>query len=598
MNEQIPERIDPELEMLRLNKEGGYNYRERRSEDWTDNYTLYRDKVKINRLTQRQSVNVPLMKQTVRTLLKDVDDMPVLYFENLDNDKQKEVFLNEYWNWTVDVNNMEIFDIVDKRQAFLFGRTFDQWQIVDGMVKCTNQDPEDILVSRYTDPTDLNSSRFLIHTNIFTPLSVIKSNPDYDKAAVKKLVEFYNTEPGLSISAKNEQMLIDKNQKMVDMGLNDVNDPVLGEKIVNITLQFVYREDDGDDSGDEQIYLYVEADDEQILMKEPLESVIGTTEDNFWRNHYPYVSWADDVERQDFWSDGVADIVRTPNKVLNSWFSQLVENRTLRNFGMHYYNSKIEGFAPQTFNPVPWGWYGVPVPHGGNLSDVFQKVDIPDLSESIDEMGFIIGMVEKASGATATQQGVQTQGQVTLGEVELALGEAKERVKGMSKFYTKAWKQRGEIFLKLIEASGDKLDAVRIYKKGKNTNDIFTREIEPKDWQSKLGYRVKIWSQDERNAENTETLQKLNAVLGSMPENMRLREIYNRKLLEFADLSPDEINSVMEQEQQAQDQLLEGTSSDVLGSTGEQVEGEDEGLGNADAVRKLESIRGRVGENR
>src|SRR3990167_9643212 len=119
---------DPELTMLVNNKTSGYNYRERRHDSWDENYELYRDTVTINRLTQRQSVNVPLMKQTIRTLLKDVDDMPVLYFENLDNDKQKEIFLNEYWKYTISpqCNRMSLKDIVDKRQVFLAGRTFDQ----------------------------------------------------------------------------------------------------------------------------------------------------------------------------------------------------------------------------------------------------------------------------------------------------------------------------------------------------------------------------------------------------------------------------------------------------------------------------------------
>jgi len=76
-------------------------------------------------------------------------------------------------------------------------------------------------------------------------------------------------------------------------------------------------------------------------------------------------------------------------------------------------------------------------------------------------------MTEKATGATSTQQGVQTERQITLGEVELAQGEAKARIQGMSKFYTAAWEQRATMFLKLIEAAGDKLDAVKIYKSGK-----------------------------------------------------------------------------------------------------------------------------------
>ena len=533
-----------ELEMLRLNKQSGYNYRERRQEDWLENYTLYRDKVTVNRLTQRQSVNIPLMKQTVRTLLKDVDDMPVLFFDNLDNNKDAEIFQNEYWKHTGEINHFELQDIVDKRQMFLFGRSFDQWQIIDGKIKMTVQDPHDILVSRFTDPTDLNTSRFLIHTHIFEPLSSIEKNKMYDKTAVRRLKKFYATKQGLMKAGNNEDMLVEKNRKMSEMGVSDINDPVLGETYVETTLHFVYR--DNEKGAEEQLFLYVEADDMEILMKEPLEKVIGKTKDNHWQNHFPYNSWADDVERQDFWSDAIADVVRTPNKVLNSWFSQLVENRTLRNFGMHYYDSTKEGFDPSTNQPVPFGWYGVP----GKPSEVIQKVDIPDLSESLDEMTFLLTMIEKATGATATQQGVQTDRQVTLGEVQLALGEAKERIKGMSKFYTPAWKNRGTIFLKLIEAGADKIDAVKLHKKGRITNNIYTREFSPKDWMTESGYSTRVWSQDEKNTKDTDSIQKMNVAKSVMPYNTKLAEVYNRKLLEFADLPPDDINEIMEMEQQ------------------------------------------------
>ena len=533
-----------ELEMLRLNKKSGYNYRERRQEDWLENYTLYRDKVTVNRLTQRQSVNIPLMKQTVRTLLKDVDDMPVLFFDNLDNNKDAEIFQNEYWKHTGEINHFELQDIVDKRQMFLFGRSFDQWQIIDGKIKMTVQDPHDILVSRFTDPTDLNTSRFLIHTHIFEPLSSIEKNKMYDKTAVRRLKKFYATKQGLMKAGNNEDMLVEKNRKMSEMGVSDINDPVLGETYVETTLHFVYR--DSEKGAEEQLFLYVEADDMEILMKEPLEKVIGKTKDNHWQNHFPYNSWADDVERQDFWSDAIADVVRTPNKVLNSWFSQLVENRTLRNFGMHYYDSTKEGFDPSTNQPVPFGWYGVP----GKPSEVIQKVDIPDLSESLDEMTFLLTMIEKATGATATQQGVQTDRQVTLGEVQLALGEAKERIKGMSKFYTPAWKNRGTIFLKLIEAGADKIDAVKLHKKGRITNNIYAREFGPKDWMTESGYSTRVWSQDEKNTKDTDSIQKMNVAKSVMPYNTKLAEVYNRKLLEFADLPPDDINEIMEMEQQ------------------------------------------------
>lgn len=557
---------NPELQMLLNNKETGFNYRERREDAWRENYELYRDEVQINRLTQRQSVNLPLMKTQLRTILKDIDDMPVIQFENLDNDKEAEIFLNEYWQYTLDKNNAEIQDIVDKKQDFFFGRTFDSWQIDDGKIRFEIEDPEDMLVDRFMNPHDLNSSRFLIHTHIFKPLSELERNTDYNQDEVKKLKMFFESELGIVKAKDNEESLLKKNEKLADMGVTDTEDPLLGETYVELTIHYVYRVQDNEP---EQIWVYVTAEDNTILMRKTQESIIGVTKDHYWRNHYRYNTWGDDIDKQDFWTDGIADIIRVPNKVLNSWFSQLVENRTLRNFGMHYYDSslKAEGFTPSTFNPVPWGWYGVP----GRPQDVLQKVDIPDLSESLDEMQYVTTMTEKATGATATQQGIATQSQVTLGEVQLAQGEAKARTQGLSKFYTHCWKQRAEMFLKLIEAAPEKIDAVKIYKTGRNSNEIFSREIAPKDWMSKEGYRVKVWSQDEKKANDTDALNKLNAVFMNMQDNPKLKEIYQRKLLEFADLKPEEVNEVMEMEQQKVDMIAQQQAMMTQAIQGQQV---------------------------
>jgi len=548
-----------ELQMLVNNKDTGFNYREPRHDAWRENYELYRDKVIVNRLTQRQSVNLPLMKTTLRTLLKDIDEMPVMVFENLDNDKEAEVFQNEYWKYTLEQNNAKIQDLVDKKQDFFFGRTFDDWQVVDGKIKFDVDDPEDLLVDRFMNPYDIDSSRFLIHTHIFKTLSSLEKNPDFDQKAVKDLKEFYGTTLGLVKASDNKNSLEQKNKRMQDMGVTDINDPVLGETYVELTYHYVYRDKLDGKEIPEQIVVYVEAENQVILMKKPQEEIIGTTTDHFWRNHYRYVTWGDDVDKQDFWTDGIADIVRVPNKVLNSWFSQLVENRTLRNFGMNYYDSslKSEGFIPNTFNPIAWGWYGIPT-GGKKLSDVYQSVPIPDLKDSIDEMNYVVELTQKATGATDTQQGVQTENQVTLGEIQLAQGEAKQRTQSISKFYTPAWERRGLLFLKLIEAAKDKLDAVKIYKKGRMTDEIFAREIAPKDWMTKSGYRVKVWSQDEKNVQDTKMIEKLNVAILNMPDNPKLREVFQRKLLEYVDLTPDETNEIMEFEKKKQEAIASG----------------------------------------
>ena len=120
----------------------------------------------------------------------------------------------------------------------------------------------------------------------------------------------------------------------------------------------------------------------------------------------------------------------------------------------------------------------------------------------------------------------------------------------MSKFYTHVWKQRAIKYLKLIEAAHDKLDPIEIYKEGKNTNNIFKREIAPKDWMTKAGYRVKVWSQDEKKAKDTEALNQGIAALQLMPGNPKLLEVIQRKGLELADLTPDEITAIMDFEEQ------------------------------------------------
>jgi hypothetical protein len=542
---------DTELQMLKNNKLSAYNYRQRRQEDWTENYTLYRDKVQLNRLTQRQSVNVPLMKTQLRTLLKDVDDMPVMYFENLDNNKEAEVFQNEYWKDTLICNKMELKDIIDKKQAFFFGRTFDQMQIIDGKIVITIEDPEDILVDRYMDPTDIDTAHFLIHTHIFRPLSNLEDDPLYDKKAVATLKTWYGTEMGLITASDNADSLAKRNEKMGDLGVSDINSPVLGETYVELTLHFIKRKEKDDRS--ERIYLYVEADDQQILMKKPLDEIIGKTKDDFWQTHFPYNSWADDVDKQDVWTDGIADMLRNPNKILNAWWSQMVENRTLKNLNMMLYDTtKTENFDPQSWQPQAFGKYGVP----GKPTDVIQQLPVQDLTGTLDEINFLVAMSEKASGATANLQGAENTKQITLGEVQIALSEAKERVKGMSKFYTHAYEERALKFLKLIEAAPEKLDAVKIYKQGRNSTDIYAREIAPKDFMTESGYRVKIWSQDEKDSQNTAQLEKLNAVKTMIPGNPKLIEIVNRKALEFADLSPDDINSIMEIEKEKMDAML------------------------------------------
>ena len=572
----------PFIKKVRVAKEGMFLFRRRRHNDWTDNYTLYRDKVQMNRLTQRQSVNIPLIKSAIKTLLKDVDEPPILYFTNIDNDDQAELYLNEYWKDSAVRNKLVIKDIVDKRQMMLFGRSFKNLNIVNGEFYWDVGDPQDYLVDRYVDPADIDSARQIVQQHIYYPLSSITSNPQLDTAEVHKLQKFMATKTGLIRAEENQLDFVERQKRLASMGVIDIMSPILGEAYVELNKVFI-KEFNPRTKKDEITYALT-AEDMSLLYKVPLEECIGVTPDHFWTDHYPINTWADENDRTDFWSDGVADSLRTLNKVLNSWFSQMVENRTLRNFGMTFFNSSLteEGFTPQTFEPVPFGFY--PIPAGDKaLGDQLLRVEIPDLKDSLDEMQFIMTVAQQASAATTFQQGTEGERKVTLGEVQLLLSQAKERVKSMSVYYTDAWYDFGLKFSKMIEASPDKLNPVTLNKKGRLTKKIYSKTISPKDFLTKSGYQVEVKMKADVAEETTQSLQKLQYAKVLMPANQALDTIIKKKSLDFADLAASEISQVMQEDEQMKKQMMAnpmmGAGQPMPGQPGQPMGGQPAGPG-------------------
>jgi hypothetical protein len=531
------------ISIILEHKESAWNWRERRHNDWTENYLLYRDKVIYNRLTQRQSYNVPLMKSSLKTLLKDVNTPPQLYYKELTNDDQKEVFFNEYWKKSSFDNKLVIKDQIDKKQVLLFGRSFKKLNIVNGRFSFEVADPQDILGDRYIDPASIDTLEFLSHIHIWKPLDSLLMNDYYNKTAVRKLQQKYADQKGLITNEENQREIMAKAERMEAMGVTDVQAPILGQQYVELNDNFMYMEHPT--YGRVLCYI-VTADNEQVLFKLPLCDVIGHTADDYWYNHVPFTTWADDVERTDFWSDGVADTLRSSNKILNSWASQMIENRTLRNFGMNYYDSSNEKFIPQTFQPVPWGWYPTP----GDPNKIVKSVEVPDLSDTLKEIQFIMEVAERASAATSVQQGVSEKSQITLGEIQILLTNAQDRVRAMASLYNDSWREFGEKYIKMLEASGHLLDTLRIEKKGRNTEKMYVRDVAMNDWKSELGYTVEVRDESDATDKEVEKIQKLDLAVSKMPNNRTLQSIHKKTVLEFAKLDATEVKDVMKEEQE------------------------------------------------
>jgi hypothetical protein len=542
---------------LDLNEQADFKYQERRHSEWTENYQLYRDRVIINRLTQRQSINVPLIKGVIKTTFSLTDEFPDIEFEEQNNDKDKEIVFNELWKDFVVKDKLEIKDAVDKKQDFLYGKTWTKFNIQNGRITTEIKEPFDMLIDRYADPSDLETADHLSEHGIFRTIDQLRANPNFDQEAVKRLQVFYGSQTGLVKAEEVTKLMTDKNERMASMGVPDVYNPTLGQTWVELKIHYQKVWDTLDEESHIHVIVLCNAGIEnEILMAKPLKKTLGV-------DFYNFVTWSDDPERLDHYPDGVADIARTPNKFLNSYISSMAENAILRNYRMNYYDSGLENFVPQTYDPVPGGWYPIPVPQDKKLQDVFQAIETPDNTGNLEEMKYVQEIVQTAVAANAAVQGNVEDRQVTLGEVQLAVSAAKERISSIAKFYMLAQKEKGDKWAKIMLANADSLEAVTLYKKSHKGN-LFKKTVSGKDYKSDAGYNCRVVSTSERQEQSIQTLQKLQAAKQQFPGNPVLDKIIGKKVLEFADVNPEEAQAVLDaQEQMMQQAIQQGIPPDA-----------------------------------
>lgn len=531
-------------------EDSGYNYKKRRIPEWNENYSLYRGRVQLNRITQRQTVMLPIMKYALNTLRKDIDDAPALHFSNLDNDAQKEVYYNESFKQYMKDAKAVIKDIHDKNNGMLYGRTFKKLNICDGKFDFEVVEAADMGVDRYGDKANVDSNRFLYQKHIYKAIGQLEKMDGWDKKEIARLKEYYATEEGLLKSSRNAEEMYDKNQRMEELGVEDVNDPVLGETIVELTEFYMYDEDDTHDG--EVLHVAVRAEDSYLLFKAPLCEVLGDTIDDYWHNHFPYTTWGVDPDATDFWCDGIADVLRTICMIVNSWFSQEAENRTLATMGMTFYDSTNKSFVPQTFQPIPFGFYPVP----GDPNKILRPVFPQQFNSNMDGINFLMGMAEKASAATAANQGTVEKGSVTLGEVQLAISNAKDRVRSLAVFYNDSWEEFGLKYTKILEGSAHLLDDVEVTKQGRTSTKKYTKIISPADWGKMHRYSCEIQTIVDKTQEDIESIQKLQAGKQFFPQNPKFDEILKRKAAEFSGLNAEEVEQVMEIERKNYEAMI------------------------------------------
>lgn len=534
--------LTTKMEKLKAEKKSALDLRERKHLDWDDNYLLYRNKVKTNRLTQRQAVNIPLMKETIKTLLSKIDEAPEIQWKELAGDEQKQLYYQEVWNEQSKYNKFELIDILDKKSVLLYGISARKLNIDKYGVSVSALDPYDIAFDPLMTPWDLESARYIVHINIFRSVKEIMADDRYTAEGKEKLKIWSMSDPGITQSEENRKAWENKLERLKTMGVQNSDFPLFagGDRIVNLTEHYTLAWEDK--KWVKRVVTY--ADDSIELLDKPLEELIGV---DFW----PFVVWSEDPETNDIYPDSVADLVRVPNKVLNVWFSQAIENRTLKNFQMHWY-SPIQGYTPQTYTPGP----GVmlPAPPGDDINKVIKPVEISGLDDTFEAISFLTAIVERGSGATALDKGTPEKGEQTLGEIKILVGKAQDRSTAMTKFYKMASYELACKWDKLMHANAPKL--IKLYKIGRN-GQAFPKSVMKGDWYSEAGYEPIVRSSSEQETEDTKSIQRFMFILQQFPNNLPLKKIAQKRMLEVVDLSPEELREVEEGEKLAAEAPVE-----------------------------------------
>ena len=370
---------------LKAEKDTSEELQRRKHPDWDENYELYRNKVKTNRLTQRQAVNIPLMKETIKTLQSKIDDAPNIDWQELEGDEGKEILFQEIWDSTFRDQKLELLDILDKKNVLLYGLSTKKLNIAKGGIEVEVLDNYDVGFDPLMSVGELETARFVVQSNIFRSVREVLADKRYLKSGKDELKAWEDAPEGITQSEENRVKWEEKMKRMQDMGVDhsEFNLYAGGDRLVNLTEHYYTLWDSKTKDWVRMVAVY--ADDHILLMDETLKSLIGV---EFW----PFIVWSEDPETNDIYPDAVADLVRTPNQVINVWFSQLVENRTLKNFQMHWYMGD-QNYTPQTYTPGP----GVmlPAPPGEDINKVIKPVEISGLDDTLEAISVLTNIVER-----------------------------------------------------------------------------------------------------------------------------------------------------------------------------------------------------------
>jgi hypothetical protein len=478
------------------------------------------------------------MKETEKTILSRIDEVPTVSWKEKSGDEFKELVFQSLWDDFFDEKNLEAVDMQDKKTCIRYGRPTKKLVPGEFYPDVYALDIFDVVYDPLMDPLNIESARFIVHQNIFKTVREILADSKYTTEGKRALKMYADSKEGIVQSNLNKEAMDKRNKRLEAMGVKSSEFPLFaaGDVLVNLTEHYTNVWDTKTEKFVRRVITY--CDDSIELYNETLEECIGMDE-------YPFITWSEDLETNDLWNDSIDDLIRVPNKLINIWFSQMSENRTLKNFQMHWFDATNQAYQPQTYEPGP----GRMLPAPGDPNKTILPVNISGLDDTLEAINFLTAVVERGTGATAIEKGVGEQKRQTLGEIQILTGKALERSTSIAKFYRRSWYDFARKWDKLMQANAR--GSKKLYKTGKN-GKLFEKTLRRGDWISAAGYKSEVSSSSEQENNDIKSIQKWIFAKSQFPMNQAISKIAAKRIFEGLDVTPDELKEIEQGEEQAQ----------------------------------------------
>lgn len=403
-------------------------YKQGKVKNWKINEDLYYGR-KPTSPDSRANVDLGQMASFVHTLLSKIDNPLTFKFTKRKESQLERVkLLNALRTIDQQKGNWDMYDIVGKKQAIIYGRAIYSYYAdsVDGKY-CSHLESVDVydfLIDPSAGGVDIERAQYMGRYGVIKTKSDLKKGIKdgiYNKTETQRLID------GASNATESSQEETNKQNRTYDTNVNTQQKEITGSD------KFKFWEWYTTYNG-ERYYLLLTEGGGTAVRVEKLSDI-------FTSNMFPFWTWAAFPDLTEFWTPSYCDYVRDVFMAQAVSINQMLDNAEQINKPQRVVNvGAIENLAELKYRREGI----IKVKKDFDANKAVQTILTPSINTPIQVFNLLDGIGEKASGVTAGAKGVSDEDKVGIYEGNQA--NAADRFGFLNKSYSFGYKHFAKLY--------------------------------------------------------------------------------------------------------------------------------------------------------